>query len=133
MQEMQAPSLSREDPWRRKWQPNLVFLPWKSHGQRSLVGYSPWGCQKIGRDLLTKQQNCEHYFQPQRIRRGFFFLAPLCILHDLSSPIRGRIQAPSSRSSGVLTTAPLVNSQEASVLYSCWFLFQNENTGVRGV
>ena len=73
MQEMQAPSLSREDPWRRKWQPNLVFLPWKSHGQRSLVGYSPWGCQKIGRDLLTKQQNCEHYFQPQRVRRGFFF------------------------------------------------------------
>ena len=30
-------------PWRRKWQPNPVFLPGKSHGQRSLVGYSPWG------------------------------------------------------------------------------------------
>ena len=29
-------------PWRRKWQPILVFLPGKSHGQRSLVGYSPW-------------------------------------------------------------------------------------------
>ena len=29
--------------WRRKWQPTLVFLPWKSHGQRSLVGYTPWG------------------------------------------------------------------------------------------
>ena len=30
-------------PWRRKWQPIPVFLPGKSHGQRSLVGYSPWG------------------------------------------------------------------------------------------
>ena len=28
-------------PWRRKWQPTPVFLPGESHGQRSLVGYSP--------------------------------------------------------------------------------------------
>ena len=34
---------SRKMPWRRKWQPTPVFLPGKSHGQRSLVGYSPWG------------------------------------------------------------------------------------------
>ena len=30
-------------PWRRKWQPTPVFLPGESHGQRSLVGYSPQG------------------------------------------------------------------------------------------
>ena len=30
-------------PWRRKWQSTPVLLPGKSHGQRSLVGYSPWG------------------------------------------------------------------------------------------
>ena len=29
-------------PWRRKWQSTLVFLPRESHGQKSLVGYSPW-------------------------------------------------------------------------------------------
>ena len=28
---------------RRQWQPTLVLLPGKSHGRRSLVGYSPWG------------------------------------------------------------------------------------------
>ena len=28
---------------RRKWQPTPVFLPGESHGQRSLVGCSPWG------------------------------------------------------------------------------------------
>ena len=32
-------------PWRRKWQPTPLFLPGKSHGQRSLAGYSPWGCK----------------------------------------------------------------------------------------
>ena len=31
-------------PWRREWQPTLVFLPGEFHGQRSLVGYS----QSIG-------------------------------------------------------------------------------------
>ena len=30
-----------KSPWRRKWQPTPVFLPGKSHGQRSLKGYSP--------------------------------------------------------------------------------------------
>ena len=30
-------------PWRRERQPTPVFLPRKSHGQRSLVGYSQWG------------------------------------------------------------------------------------------
>ena len=33
----------RKIPWRRKWQPFLVFLPGESHGQRSLVGFSPKG------------------------------------------------------------------------------------------
>ena len=33
-------------PWRRKWQPTPVFLPGESHGQRSLVGYSLWGCKE---------------------------------------------------------------------------------------
>ena len=32
----------RKIPWRRKWQPTPVFLPRKSQGQRSLVGYSPY-------------------------------------------------------------------------------------------
>ena len=30
-------------PWRRPWQPIPAFLPGESHGQRSLVGYNPWG------------------------------------------------------------------------------------------
>ena len=33
--------------WRREWQPTPVFLPEESHGQRSLAGYSPWGCKEL--------------------------------------------------------------------------------------
>ena len=36
-------------PWRRKWLPTPVFLPGEFHGQRSLAGYSPWGC-RVGHD-----------------------------------------------------------------------------------
>ena len=35
-------------PWRREWQPTLVFLPGESHGQRSLVGYSSWSRKESG-------------------------------------------------------------------------------------
>ena len=36
----------RKIPWSRKWQLTPVFLPEKFHRQRSLEGYSPWGCNK---------------------------------------------------------------------------------------
>ena len=35
-------SVVMSDHWRRQWQPTPVLLPGKSHGQRSLVGCSPW-------------------------------------------------------------------------------------------
>ena len=43
MRETWVPSLGWEDPLEKKWQPTPVFLPGESHGQRSLVGYSPRG------------------------------------------------------------------------------------------
>ena len=36
----------RKIPWRKKWQPPPVFLPGKSHGQKSLGGYSLWCCEE---------------------------------------------------------------------------------------
>ena len=35
--------------WRRRWHPTPVLLPGKSHGRRSLVGCSPWGCEESER------------------------------------------------------------------------------------
>ena len=43
-------------PWRKIWQPTPGSLPGKSHGQRSLAGYSPWGCKRVGHDLEAKEQ-----------------------------------------------------------------------------
>ena len=58
----------RFDPWvrkipqRRKWQPIPVFLPGKSHGLKSLVGYSPWSRKQL--DMT------EHISTPSRDKRG---------------------------------------------------------------
>ena len=48
-------SCVRKISWGRKWQPTPAFLPGKFHGQRSLVGYSPWGC-RVRHSLATKPQ-----------------------------------------------------------------------------
>ena len=45
--------------WRRKWQPTAVFLPGEFHGQRSLAGYSPWGC-RVGHDTHTCNSGIIH-------------------------------------------------------------------------
>ena len=49
--------------WRRKWQPTSAFLPGKSHGQRSLMGYRPWGHKRVSRTWLgdqgTERMPCE--------------------------------------------------------------------------
>ena len=43
----------RKIPWRRKWQPTLVFLPKKSHGQRGLAGYSLWDHKELDMTELS--------------------------------------------------------------------------------
>ena len=48
-QETQVPSLGWEDIRRKAWRPAPVCLSGESNGQRSLVGYSPWGCG-VGHD-----------------------------------------------------------------------------------
>ena len=53
----------RKIPWRREWLPTPVFLPGKSHGQRSLEGYSSRGCKESDttEQLSTAQH---HFYQP---------------------------------------------------------------------
>ena len=52
-------------PWRRKWQSTIVFLPGKSHRQKSLVDFSPWGHKRVRHNLTTKQQQ-------QKIRMALY-------------------------------------------------------------
>ena len=49
----------KDPPWRRKWQPTPVFLPGKSHGWKSLVGYSPHGPKEL--DTTEKLQLFSFY------------------------------------------------------------------------
>ena len=54
--------------WRRKWQPTPIFLPGKSHGWRSLEGYSPWGLRES-----ETTERLQFQFQSHWSRDGFFF------------------------------------------------------------
>ena len=57
MQETQVQSLGQEDPLEKGMATHsLVFMPGESHGQRSLVGYSPW--------VLKESDTTEQQFHP---------------------------------------------------------------------
>ena len=51
--------------WRRQWHPTPVLLPGKSHGWRSLVGCSPWGCWE-----LDMTERLPFHFSLSRIAKG---------------------------------------------------------------
>ena len=58
-------SLGREDPQRREWQLNPAFLPGKSHGQRSLAGYSPRGCKESDTSEQLSTSNALNTSMPE--------------------------------------------------------------------
>ena len=60
--ETRVRSLGRKIPWRRAWQSSPVFLPGESHGQRSLVGYSPWGLKSQTQLKLMSTALCQTDF-----------------------------------------------------------------------
>ena len=56
MQETLVQFVYREDPLEKEMATRSSVVAWKSHGQRSLEGYSPWCRERVGRNLATKQQ-----------------------------------------------------------------------------
>ena len=57
----------RKSPWSRKWQPTPVFSPEKFHGQRSPVGYSPWGCKESDTYMLSAIDRAESEMHMPRL------------------------------------------------------------------
>jgi len=57
---MWVQSLGQEDPWKRAWQPNPVFLLEESHGQRSLAGYSLQGRKELDTTEATERASCTY-------------------------------------------------------------------------
>ena len=47
-------------PWSRKWQPTPLFLPGKSHGQRSLADCSPWRCKELDTTEQLSTHRCTY-------------------------------------------------------------------------
>ena len=60
----------RKIPWSRKWQPTPVLLPGESHGQRSLVGYSPWGCKESDTTEYTHAHTQQYGWSLPPIKRS---------------------------------------------------------------
>ena len=56
MQEMWIRFLGQEDPLEKEMATHSSILAWEIHGQKSLVGYSPWGLRRVRYNLATKQQ-----------------------------------------------------------------------------
>ena len=83
MQETRIQSLGREDPL-EKWQPTPVFLPGKSHRQRSLAGYSPRSCKRVRLNLAAKQQPCSPSAWVCTSSPGADFLCPDTSLQNKS-------------------------------------------------
>ena len=81
-------------PWKRKWQPTPVFLPGKSHEQRSLAGYSPWGHKES--DTTEQPNNKEMLCGP--LAHGMLLFAAL-IGHFLSLQVTCQVHVsfPKSR------------------------------------
>ena len=65
-------------PWRRAWQPTLVFSPGEFHGQRSLAGYSPWGRKESD---LTEQLKISLSSWFSVSNPGPFFIFPYIEAH----------------------------------------------------
>ena len=62
-------------PWRMAWQPILVFSPREFHGQRSLVGSSPWGRKELDRtEWLSAHSRPQTFILRSKFIRKFFCL-----------------------------------------------------------
>ena len=53
MQEMGARPVGWEDTLEKEMATHSIILAWRIHGQKSLVGYSPWGRKRVSCDLAT--------------------------------------------------------------------------------
>ena len=71
-------------PWRRRWQPTPVFLPEKSHGQRSQASYSPWDCKESDTTERLSTKALQYSTRQQIKDRRLIHHSIKCILSVLS-------------------------------------------------
>ena len=111
----------RKIPWRRAWQPTAVFLPGKSHGQRSLAAYRPWG--RKGQTWRNGWSGSRHYAAAESLQS-----CPT--LHDPmdgsppGSPAPGVLQARTLEWAAIAFPAARVRTHDFDawepILEKCW-------------
>ena len=69
--------------WRREWLPSPVFLPGESHGQRSLTGYSPWGCKESDTTEATEHTYTRHTALASTWQLHFHFVTSVKICFQI--------------------------------------------------
>ena len=99
-------------PWRRAWQSTLVFLPGESHGQRSLVGYSPWG-RRVG-------HNWSELSTPTLVQWSYFHL--VCCKHTVNISIKNTAKYCAHKRCFVNTCSLLYQLDFNSVYLSSWYM-----------
>ena len=95
-------------PWRRKWQHTPVFLPIKSHGQRNLVGYSPWGhkVSDMTEWLTTQAYTCIYIYM--------YIYTHTYILSEATFAIQGSVQS---------LLLKVLALKYVTIISSCYFLY----------
>ena len=108
----------RKIPWRREWLPTPAFLPGEFHGERSLVGYSPWGHKELDRighltlsfyhpSPFCRDFSCPfgHPWSSVSVQLGFCENVPfvdVVLMH-----LWGEMNSTSSYSAAILTSADI--------------------------
>jgi len=70
MKKTQVQSLGQEDLLQKEMATHSIFLSGKSREHGTLVGYSPWGCKRVGNDITTKQQQFNRHKRENIIFKG---------------------------------------------------------------
>ena len=106
--------------WRRKWQPTPVFLLREFHGQRSLVGYRPWGRKES--DTTEQLSTCTHVLRRAKGTHWADILETLSIICSQNQPDQ---EAPSPEP-GCLSLRPTESMWVPCVLpLSSWSCLAN--------
>ena len=106
------------EPWRRKWQLTLVFLPGEFHGQRNLTSYNPWGCRES--DITEEALHKGTYHQKFRFHQSPYvfyqspYLPPKITFPSVTSWPLLPIHPPST---------PFPSGNQCSALYIYVFVF----------
>jgi len=94
---------TQENPLEKKMATTPVFLPGESHGQRSLVGYSPWGRKRVRHNWITKHKQQ-------------YSIVYMCHIFFIHSSIDGHL--------GCFHVLAVVNSAALCWTLGCMYLFE---------